>query len=255
MQLVRRAPEVTVEVLVDPDDIRVARRLQARRYLDSGFIDHVDSSGVIDDPWVDVSIYFGVTNTVGEILGVSRLIPYTAEARLPVIEEFELLATERTRFEATDPATIAEVSALAVSRQAKLAGGRVAAQLYRAMGHYSLLVDGRVDWYAALDSRVMKQLVRTYGFLFEPIGPPRHYLGSPTVPARLNLFAQARHYSLSSANRFELFADDLEFDLTGPEPRVRSVRGDHVPRTREGGRVLRLAAPEAGAIELAAPSI
>lgn len=232
------APEFDVEVLVRQSDVLAARRLQALRYIDAGFVDDVGLDGAIDDPWVASSTYFGAVNALGEILGVSRLIPWDDWSGLPVFNEFEIDLEELKRFRALGSETAVEVSALAVTRGPGSRGGRVAAALYRAMSQYSLLVDHRVNWYAALDSRVLKQLVRTHGFNFRPMGPARLYLGSLTVPVRLNLFEQARHFAKNSPSGNDYFAGGIEFDLTGPEAVVRWSTGEFIPRRRRAGVAL-----------------
>ncbi len=243
--------EFDVEVLVDPDDIVAARRLQASRYLESGFVTRLDDGGVIDDPWVSVSTYFGASTRDGVILGVSRLIPYRDDVGLPVFEEFELVEAEVERFRSVDPDTVVEVSALAVSKQSVVLSGRVAAALYRAMSQFCFLETGMVNWYAALDARVLRQLIRSYDFIFEAMGPAREYLGSTTVPVRLNLYEQARHFALVAPDAPNFFTEGIEFDLTGPSPIIRAATHDYLPPVRAARPRLHLAESEATAARAA----
>lgn len=220
---------VTVRLLDDATELLAARRLHASRYLDAGYVDRLDAGGVIDDPYVEASDYFGALSADGEVLGVARLIP-AARNGLPVRDEFELHDEGRAALDAVPPERVAEVSALAVARGCgAFTGGEVSKSLYRAMYQYSLILAGYTHWVAAIDVRVARHLVRSHGFLFEGIGASRRYLGSETAPVILDLYAQMRHYALVDTRGGAYFSAGLVIDLRGDEPTLTGATGEFVP--------------------------
>lgn len=220
-----------IVVLTDADEIMAARRLHARRYVDAGFVDHLSRDGVIDDAWVDVATYLGARTSVGDIIGVSRNIPYTLERSLPVFGDMALFDERWDWITDIDLNRTSEFSALAVAREAGIRTGRsISKALFRAMFHMSVVVDDHDYWFAALDQRVMRHLMKAHDFLFEPIGPPQEYLGSVTVPVVVDLVGQGRHYALTSPERHAYFMAGVELDLTGDRARIRASTGEFVPR-------------------------
>lgn len=220
---------VTVRLLDDQHEILAARRLHGCRYLEAGYVDRLDEGGVIDDPFVEISDYFGAIREDGEVLGVARLIP-GARTELPVRDEFELHDLGRAALDAVPTSRVAEVSALAVARGCgAFKGGEVSKALYRAMYQYSLIVAGYTHWVAAIDVRVARHLVRSHGFLFENIGASRLYLGSETAPVILDLYAQMRHYALVDTRGGSYFSAGLVIDLRGDEPVLAGATGEFVP--------------------------
>lgn len=220
--------DVDVRVLRDADELRQGRLLQSQRYAAAGFIPAIPAGGVIDDPWVRHSTYFGASLAPSrDIVGVSRLIPCTVADSLPAFTELQLFPDQRRRIADLDPHRLSEVSALAVSSE--LPGGlgsQVSKALYRAMVQVAVVHWRHDYWYAALDSRVLRVLVRTQGFMFEPIGPEQDYLGSPTVPVELDLVKQIRQFALAAPSRNAYFLAGLEIDLTSPHAVLRPASGD-----------------------------
>ena len=220
---------VTVRLLDEPCEILAARRLHGRRYLEAGYVDRLDRGGVIDDPFVEVSDYFGAVGEDGQVVGVARLIP-GARCELPVRDEFALHDHGRAALDAVPAHRVAEISALAVARNCGASkGSEVSKALYRAMYQHSLIVAGYTHWVAAIDVRVARHLVRRHGFLFENIGASRHYLGSETAPVLLDLYAQMRHFALVDHRGGAYFSAGLVIDLRGDEPVLVGATGEFVP--------------------------
>ncbi len=223
------ADDVVIQILNDPYLLLEARQLQGQRFLDSGFVGRLSRDGVVDDPWVAISTYFGALNENGEVVGVARLIPHTSLG-LPALLEFDLTRAGAKIVDEIPVGRFAEVSALAVMRGAgAFRSGRIANALYRAMYQYSVVTAGHTHWCAALDVRVKVHLMSSHNFLFEPIGSAREYLGSMTVPVTLDLLGQARHFAHTAPERNRYFLSGLVIDLTGDEVELRAGSGEFLP--------------------------
>lgn len=222
--------EVTVEILTGGERLLQARRLQGQRFVDAGFVSALDSDGVIDDPWVSISTYFGAIDADGIVVGVARLIPNTLLG-LPALQEFELTAAGRNAVWGIEPSRLVEVSALATAKgQGFARSSLIADRLYRAMYQYSVVSAGYTHWCAAMDTRVKKHLVGSRNFLLlEEIGIPKDYLGSPTVPCLLNLLEQARHSALTSPSSTGFFLSGLVIDLRGEEVHLDAGSAEFLP--------------------------
>lgn len=204
--------DLVVQMVDDPGDILRARRLHGARYLDAGFVATLDAGGVIDDEFVELSDYFAAFDESGAIVGTFRLIP-AAKAQLPILTDFELDAEAAELFAFLEPWALAEMSALAVARSSRARGGEVARELYRAVFHHSLVVAGYSHVAAVMDVRVARHIARLHGSHFTPVGPSRHYMGSPTVPMVLDLHRQLRHYVATPSADSDFFLDGLVIDL------------------------------------------
>jgi hypothetical protein len=205
--------DLIVRLLDDAAELLDARRLHARRYLEAGFIDHLDGDGVIDDPYVELS----------ELISLGP-------GNFPALTEFEIWPDASRRIDAIDLASVVELSALAVARGATASrAGEVTRSLFRAMYQYSLLEAHHSHWLAAVDVRVARHLERSHGFLFEPIGHPKMYLGSETVPVICDLVAQLRHFRTVATRSGEYFCDGMVIDLTDDSMHCAGTQAAHVP--------------------------
>ncbi len=203
---------VTVRHLHDRAEILRARRLHGRRYLEVGFVDHLDPGGVIDDPYVEVSDYFGAYDASERLLGVYRMIPAT-RAKLPILTDFELDDDGRRLFDSLAPHQVAEMSALAVARADCAQSGEVARGIYRSFFHHALVEARYTHVAAALDARVARVNERRYGSTFAPVGPGRYYMGSFTIPMVFDVLAQLRHYVDCPSAHSDYFLEGLVIDL------------------------------------------
>lgn len=209
----RPAPgdKVRYEVL-EGDAITEAEALQGRRYVETGYIDALPLVGEMRDRWTDVSTYIGARSAAGDLVGVARLIPYTHDAGLPCVNDFELHDEAVDVLRATGGDRLAEVSGLAVEPAFDI-GLNVSRGLYRAMVQYSLVVSGRVMWCAALASRVRRLLARVLDLAMVPMAEPSYYRGAMTEPVLIDVVAQMRHYSLHVPASADYFLQGLELDL------------------------------------------
>lgn len=200
-------------VVTGPEAILEARRLQAQVYLTVGYVDKLDPGGVIDDPWVDRSTYLAVFGSDERMLGVSRLIRADTVTDLPTLANFDIDDNYTSWLEELEPSQVVEVSALAVLPGVSF--GRVAEALYAEMSVHAI-VDGRLQyWVAALDERVLRYLMLRNDNVFEQIGAAREYLGSLTVPVRLDLYEQVRHWAMFVPDKLEVFLRGAEIDIRG----------------------------------------
>lgn len=203
---------VTVRLLRDRAEILRARRLHGRRYLEVGFVDCLDAGGVIDDPYVEVSDYFGAFDAAETLVGVYRMIPAT-RAALPIFTDFELDEDGRRLFERLAPHQVAEMSALAVDRASCARSGEIARAMYRSFFHHALVEAGYTHIAAVLDARVARVNARRYGSTFTAVGPAQFYMGSQTIPMVLDVLAQLRHYVDCPSADSDYFLDGLVIDL------------------------------------------
>lgn len=214
--------EISVDILSHPVELHEARLLHADRYIKAGYVDHLSPRGTIDDEWVVSSTYFGARDRSGVIVGVCRLIPHTPAVPMPVLRAFQLDPSARRWLSSFGPGELSEVSALAVAGGCGMSRGvRVIDALFGAMTCHAVET-GAAHWVAAIDRRVHRHLTRLHGFRLEPLGPERHYLGSATVPVRIDLQAQLLEYNSLSPNKL----DEFMIDLTGDQVRLRHEHGD-----------------------------
>lgn len=210
--------EISVDILTHPDDIKRARRLQAQCYLRRHYVNEIQADGTIDDPWVDTATYFGARKSCGQIVGVSRLIPQPVRSQLPVHRDFDLDEYYDDWILQATPGGLFEVSALAVAPRCGFTGGRrVLDALIGAMSSYSLKA-GAPYWVAALDAKVFHHLRRVHDANLTQMGPSRMYMGSITVPIRLDLLGQFADYDRRDPAKNAYFLRDsdlLELDLSG----------------------------------------
>ena len=63
------AARVGLEVrpTVDEVELRAARHLHAKTYLEAGYVDHIAEDGLIDDPWIPYSDFFVAVTGEGEV--------------------------------------------------------------------------------------------------------------------------------------------------------------------------------------------
>jgi hypothetical protein len=209
--------QVTFEVLDEPAALDAGLRLLARRYLDMGYIDELPCDGRLIDQWTDASTYFGGRNTHGEIVAVSRLIPYTVERGIPTINDFDVDADVRTWLARTRPELIAEFSALAVDPNAD-GGLEVSRGLYRAMAHHSVTISGRVFWFAALATRVRRLVTRVLDLEMVPIAPECYYRGAVTDPVFIDPVDNIVRWCRTGSALGSFFVDGLEIDLRDSAP-------------------------------------
>ena len=214
----------SVDILTHPDDIQVARRLQAQCYLRRQYVNEVEADGMIDDPWVCSATYFGARTSAGRMIGVSRLIPQRHNSLLPLHQDFELESSFGSWISAPIPGGLFEVSALAVAPNCGFVGGRrVLDGLIGAMSSYSIKRGTRY-WVAAVDAKVFHHLRRIHRANLTKMGASRMYMGSMTVPVQLDLVDQFQAYQRCDPGKNAYFLRDsdlLELDLTSERAVLR----------------------------------
>lgn len=171
--------------LTHPQSILAARRLHASVYQQLGYIGTQDlSDGVIDiaiDPWAPLSTYFAASSDDGVLWGVSRLIRYTPEQRLPALQH-GLIASSIAALIAKHADSTAEVSALAIAPGAPRG---TAVSLYEAMWRYGIEQHHRI-WLMLIERRFRRLLHGLLGPVTQTIGPEDWYMGGRVAPDLLN---------------------------------------------------------------------
>lgn len=180
--------ELHCRQLTAAEEVRAARALVARVYVQEGYLQPSDlmEHGVPRedvDPYYSHSIYFGVSHspTMDPLIAVSRIVLHHEDkgrdsfpmlAGMTLDDEFEQITS------AADLRAWAEVGAMA-----KVPGATVQAPnlLYRHMWHRAVR-DGHATWLFAADQRVSRTLQNLFGEEVTLVGPRQHFMGSPTDP-------------------------------------------------------------------------
>lgn len=180
--------ELHCRQLTEAEEVRAARALVARVYVQEGYLEPSDllDDGVPRedvDPYYSHSVYFGVSHspTMDPLIAVSRIVLHHEDKGR---DSFPMLAgmTLDDEFEQTTAAadlrSWAEVGAMA-----KVPGTTVQAPnlLYRHMWHWAVR-DGHATWLFAADQRVSRTLQNLFGEEVTLVGPRQHFMGSPTDP-------------------------------------------------------------------------
>jgi hypothetical protein len=197
------ADEIIVRRALTPEEVAEACALQARVYEESGF-------GEVGDIFAAFSAYYmAIHLPTGAVVGVIRLIPWTARFGLPVLE-FPTLDANWLRDElpGLDLTRCAEVSALACDAlMRKRYQFIIAGKLYRQIWQDTVRSDRFDHWMAAADVPLYRAFLFIWKFAFAPIGKEYMHKGSDCVPCIMNL---AEGFSQLAARNPELLAFFVE---------------------------------------------
>lgn len=183
-----QSQELHCRQLVGIDEVRAARALVARIYVQEGYLEpsHLLDDGVPRDdvdPYYAHSVYFGVSHfpSMDPLIAVSRIVLYHPDKgreSFPMLAGMDLDEEFAQTVDAADLTTWAEVGAMA-----KVPGATVQAPnlLYRHMWHRAVR-DGHTVWLFAADQRVSRTLQNLFGEEVTLVGPRQHFMGSPTDP-------------------------------------------------------------------------
>lgn len=214
----RCRPKIRYEIIRDESVLEEALRLQARRYLASGFIDELPSDGVLVDAFTPMSTHFCGRSESGAVIAVGRLIDHSGALGIPALNDFELNA-EGTEWLGTAAAErITEFGGLAVEPEHSTID--TSKGLYRLMVQYSLAVSSRTLWCATPTSGVRKLMRRTLGLQLVNLAEPVWYRGAMTEPVVCDLIAQMRWYRQHDRALADFFLHGLEFDLVSGDARI-----------------------------------
>lgn len=183
--------------IAEPHELLEVRRIHHDEYLRRGYIDQPQPDGIINDLFIDFSIYFACReNQTGRIVGVIRVINSGSALGLPTTNEFTIWASSKEKLSRINPAHIVEIGSLAEAE-----GYRIAEGLYRQVWIHSK-VRSLLYWMASIDKRVLKSY-KYRGFPWDDIGEIQYYMGSDTVPVILELSNLPISLSLRSPKLFE----------------------------------------------------
>ena len=174
----------------NPMAIDSGRRLQARVYLERGFVDEgVVVDGVINDahdPHVYHADYFETTGDGGRLHVSARQLRCQTDAacgELPLIRDASIAPAWRTRLQSPEFSTAVEISALA---RASGSPARAVLLLYRAMWQHSRWL-GHGYWVMACEPRLLERLTFLFGRNLMVIGSRSRYTGGDIIPVAVAL--------------------------------------------------------------------
>ena len=167
---------------MDEAELRAARHLHAKTYLEAGYVDHIAEDGLIDDPWIPYSDFFVAVTGEGEVVGTVRLIRPSPRG-LQTFQHATLFPDQQAFFAELRPDACVEVSSLATTRQGA-ENREVAAALYALVWRQSVL-RGHAFMIALMDPRLLRVMQRTLSLPFEAIGPAKHSFGGNVAPAAM----------------------------------------------------------------------
>ncbi len=198
----------TTDVATTAEEIQEARRFQAARYLEVGFVTSTAVNGMIEDQWVASSTYHVARHESGRVVGVCRFVNLTLSG-LPMLSEFDLYAGWRGAI-AANCGTAYEMGALAVDPEFK--DTMVSASLYRQTIRQFRVHPGQVHLLAALDSGLLEVMRDVLHFPFTQIGDPKMLVGGESTPVYLYVpDALQRQIDLApDAARYFCGCDDLD---------------------------------------------
>jgi hypothetical protein len=200
------------EILSEPSELRDGLRLQARRYLQMGYIESTPPCGYMTDAWTDIATHFGARADDGHLIGIARLIPYTEDLGLPSLDDFDLSPAGLDWIQDVDPSQVSEISALAVEPREDI-DMSISRGLYRAMGQYTV-ANGARYWSAALAVRVGRLLCRVLDVRFSALGDPVFYRGAMTEPVIIDLINQVSVWRRCQPALADYFLEGIEIDLS-----------------------------------------
>lgn len=226
-----QSQELHCRQLVSVEEVRAARALVARVYVQEGYFEpsHLMEDGVPRDdvdPYYSHSIYFGVSHSpsMDPLIAVSRIVlhhPEKGRDSFPMLAGMELDSAFAATVEAADLNSWAEVGSMA-----KVPGTTVQAPnlLYRHMWHRAVR-DGHTTWLFAADQRVSRTLQNLFGEEVTLVGPRQHFMGSPTDPMVMHPPTSADWIATEAAKSWDddsmvaqLVRLALAFFLEGLEP-------------------------------------
>ena len=176
------------------EHITKARRLHARVYLESGYIEphHVDGEGHIKreyDPYHEHSTYFVVieeNDGKQVVVAVARQImgsELAEHASLPTLSKLQIKPAVKREIEKMPSGMCVEISALS---KVKGYTSYAALMLYREMWQYSIRHSHQL-WIMACDARAFDRLKFLFGDTLINIGEKTFYMGSDVIPAALDV--------------------------------------------------------------------
>lgn len=188
-----KKPEITCQVVDNPEILLEAKRLHAEVYLDKKFIlpEDLNDDGTINlsaDPYQTHALYFATIRDQqvdkDKVLAIARQIyhaPSLGFDSFPVLKQTKIYQNFMKEILAINPEDCVEISALVKRPNASIAAPFL---VYREMLYYSHIQKHK-KWIMALDVRVYKHLKAFFGDSIEPIGEKASYQGGDVIPVRL----------------------------------------------------------------------
>jgi N-acyl-L-homoserine lactone synthetase len=136
-----------------------------------------------------------------EVLGTVRLIKHS-KAGFPIENNFEL---EELPFVQVPRNEIVEISRLAPKNTISVKG-EVLIGLIKTIYNYSINYS-IYHWYLAADMRIFKYLSH-FGFVLTPLGEPKIYMGSLTIPAYVEIRAGMKYLKQINPKLYAFFANE-----------------------------------------------
>jgi hypothetical protein len=190
-----------------PEEILLARRFHAKRYLAEGYVDVISANGTIDDRYVAHSTYYIAQHEItGEMVGICRIIDSDTHS-FPMLDHMQLDAEWRRRLLDTPSREIGEVSALVTAR-GELAHYAISAALCREAFRRSLTDTPRRYLLCIVDRVFLRVLNGVFRAGLTEAGPAQEYLGR-TVPTVVPI----EDVVIDLRDRTDAFGDYFREDL------------------------------------------
>ena len=119
-----------------------------------------------------------------QIIGVMRVI-YPDDRGFGSFKTINDFPESLCNLESVRPENIVEIGTLAILPQFR--GKKLAFLLY-----HQVVKQNHDYWLASVDAQLLKSFQK-FGFIFEPIGPTKFYMGSPTTPVIFYIGKTIKH--------------------------------------------------------------
>ena len=176
------AGAVRVRVARDERDLATARALEHDVFVAEGFIARSDRRCVEEYEELDAQSRWYLAERDGRAVGVLRVLAQEPLV-VPAVRHFELAPAARAELAGRQ---YTEVGTLAVVDADR--GTDTGLHLYRAAFRDSVRA-GDTAWVSVIEQWLLEHLASS-GFVFEPMGASRYYMGGECLPA-LMLFGDA----------------------------------------------------------------
>lgn len=180
---------LTVDVCPSGDE--AAKRLEYEVYLHEGYIEANGRGLVLENLDYPEYVHF-VAREGGKTVGSLRLVtdpkPRHGIFRLNAFNHFSLRAWARDLMAGADPRSVVEVGTMVIHPEYR--GGDAYMQLFSKSFEFALLKRFRYA-VSTIDAAFYNRL-RKRGVPFQEMGESRHYMGSETVPALIDIDQLAR---------------------------------------------------------------
>jgi len=188
--------EIIIRKVEDPEELKALFRLRHKIYCEElHWLDAANyPEGLEKDEYDKYSLHYGAFNG-REAIGTIRLILENPQG-LPIRDVMggeEIISSDKGK--------TAEISRLLVGKADNLTKhNAITLALIKQVYFNGKYKSGVTDWFAAFDVYVHR-LIKMIGFKFKPLGAPKIFMGSKTVPTHITT-READEYFLNHNKSF-----------------------------------------------------